>query len=235
MDTIYMGDIHGNFGFIEWFVKSHKISDTAIVQVGDFGIGFKPAIEHVHLNRLNETLVKNNVSLYAIRGNHDDPYYFDGNFNDFEKINLMPDYSVVKIGDKNHLFVGGAISIDRKVRVKQISYWENEVFVFDEDKLKGITGIDVLVTHNSMSFLPPISVNGIVLEYASIDNTLLHELALERASITKMWDILTKENGNKIGLHVYGHFHFDSTTFIDETKHVLLGIEKTLFVKKENK
>lgn len=234
MDIIYIGDIHGNFGFIKWFVKAHQITNAAIVQVGDFGIGFEPTNEYGELKRLNDVLLKNGVFLYVVRGNHDNPNYFNGSFNDFENINLMPDYSVMKIGEKNHLFVGGAISIDRKIRVNKVSYWEDEVFVLDEDRLRNLTGIEVLVTHNSMSFLPPMSVNGIVLEFASVDNTLLSELADERAAMTRMWDILTNENGNKIELHVYGHFHFDSTTFIDDTKHVLLGIEKTLYVQNQN-
>ena len=122
--------------------------------------------------------------------------------------------------------MGGAISIDRKYRVKGVSYWEDEAFVLDEQKLKGMTGIDVLVTHNSMSFLPPLSFNKMVLDFANDDKTLLNELLEERNSITRLWDILTKENGNEIRLHVFGHFHWDETNFIDNTKHVLLGINR---------
>lgn len=226
METLYLGDIHGNFDFVKWYVKAHRISDCNIIQVGDFGIGFKPNSEGYVLELLNKTLNDFNVTLYAIRGNHDNPAFFDGTFKEYDRIHFMPDYSTATIDGKNHLFVGGAISIDRKHRIKGMSYWEDEAFVLDEEKLKGMTGIDVLVTHNSMAFLPPLSFNKMVLDYGSEDKTLLNELLEERALITRMWDILTKENGNEIGLHVFGHFHFDDTNFIDNTKHVLLGINR---------
>jgi hypothetical protein len=226
METLYLGDIHGNFDFVKWYVKAHDIRDCSIVQVGDFGIGFKPNAEGYMLEMLNKTLNGRNVTLYAIRGNHDNPAFFDGTFKEYDRIRFMPDYSTSVIDGKNHLFVGGAISIDRKYRVKGTSYWEDEAFVLDEEKLKGVTGIDVLVTHNSMAFLPPLSFNRMVLDYGSEDKTLLNELLEERALITRMWDILTKENGNEIQLHVFGHFHWDETNFIDNTKHVLLGINK---------
>lgn len=231
MGTIYLGDIHGNFDFVSWYIKAHNISDCSIVQVGDFGIGFMNESninkEAQSLKKLNDVLVNFNVTLYAIRGNHDNPKYFDGTFNLYERIHLMPDYSIESIEGKSHLFVGGAISIDRKYRTEGVDYWPEEKFKLDESKLQDITGIDVLVTHNSMSFLPPYSINQLVLDFASTDAGLLEQLLEERAAFTKMWDILTKENRNSIGLHVYGHFHFDETTFLNDTKHVLLSINKT--------
>lgn len=227
MGTIYIGDIHGNFDFVNWYVKAHQISDCAMVQVGDFGIGFRPDKEVLDLKKLDKTLKESETTLYVLRGNHDNPAYFDGTFNEYERIIFVPDYSVIMIGGKNHLFVGGAISIDRKLRVNGESYWKNEPFVLDEDKLKTIKGIDVLVTHNSMSFLPPLSIDRSVVEYGKDDPGLIDELIFERLQMTRMWDILTAENGNEIGLHLYGHFHSDETIFINNTKHLMLGINKT--------
>lgn len=226
MGTMYLGDIHGNFGFVRWYVKAHDIRNTSIIQVGDFGIGFKPTSEGYELELLNKTLNEFDVNLYAIRGNHDNPAFFDGTFKEYDRIHLMPDYSTAVIDGRKHLFVGGAISIDRKYRVKGISYWEDEVFVLDEGKLNSATEIDVLVTHNSMSFLPPLSFNKLVLGFAEEDRTLLSELLEERNMLTRMWDILTKEKKNKIDLHVFGHFHYDEINYIEDTKHVLLAINR---------
>lgn len=233
MGAIYLGDIHGNFDFISWYVKAHKIKNTSIIQVGDFGIGFKKAngetdpSEELKLDKLNRVLDKFNVNLFAIRGNHDNPAYFDGSYKNYDRINLMPDYSVLEIENKNHLFVGGAISIDRIYRTENIDFWKDEVFVFDEQKTREIKNVDVLVTHNSMSFLFPLWVDSNVLNFAKSDPGLLERVTDERLQMTKMWDILTKENENQIELHVYGHFHQNHTIFIDNTKHVLLSINKT--------
>lgn len=233
MGAIYLGDIHGNFDFISWYVKAHKIKNTSIIQVGDFGIGFKKPngetdpSEELKLDKLNRVLDKFNVNLFAIRGNHDNPAYFDGSYKNYDRINLMPDYSVLKIENKNHLFVGGAISIDRIYRTENIDYWKDEVFVFDEQKTREVKNADVLVTHNCMSFLFPLWVDSNVLGFAKSDLGLLERITDERLQMTKMWDILTKENENKIELHVYGHFHQNHTIFIDNTKHILLSINNT--------
>lgn len=232
MDRIYCGDVHGNFKFLSWLVKAHKIEESAIIQVGDFGIGFDPPeVDRKNLERLSLTLKKQNVLLYVVRGNHDDPSYFDGNFTDFDNIFLVPDYSVIRIGEKNHLFVGGAISVDRTSRTLGVDMWKGEEFILDESRLEGLTGIDVLVTHNCMSFLTPVTVNSNILKFCESDPDLLTDISRERMAISLMWHILARENLNKIELHVYGHYHFSHTTFVEDTKHVLLGIEKTLYAR----
>jgi hypothetical protein len=224
-DTIYLGDIHGNFNqLIGWMHQNKDRENCYLVQVGDFGIGFRPKFEHHELKNISKKLKKKNHTILVIRGNHDNPEYFDGN-HDYDNIKFLPDYTTMNLNGYNHLFVGGAVSIDRKLRQEGISYWKDEIFIYDEEKLKNINEIDVLVTHTCMSFNKPTFFNGLVYSFAAKDPELIKELDQERELVDLMWKTLN-ENGNKIKLHLYGHFHFTNTEYINDTKHILLDIDE---------
>ena len=78
MRLMYLGDIHGNFNIISQYVTRFDIRDAYIIQVGDFGVGFKTLVkEKRQLDDINTALIKRNVIVYAIRGNHDQPSYFE--------------------------------------------------------------------------------------------------------------------------------------------------------------
>lgn len=224
-DIIYLGDIHGHFGIIHGWIHHNKGRENCtFIQVGDFGIGFKPKQEHHELKLLNKKLQSKKHNLFVIRGNHDNPEYFDGN-HDYENIKFLPDYSFVNIKGVNHLFIGGAVSIDRKLRKEGLSYWKNELFIFDEEKLNEIKDVEVLVTHTCMSFNKPTFFNNLVYSFAAKDQDLINDLDNERMLVDSMWKKIN-ENGNKIKFHFYGHFHFSNTEFINETKHVLLNCDE---------
>jgi len=224
-EIVYVGDLHGNFNqIIGWIHHNKTLENYHIIQVGDFGIGFKPKQENHELKILNKKLKSKNHKLLIIRGNHDNPEYFDGN-HDYENISFLPDYTVMNINGYNHLFVGGAVSIDRRLRQEGLSYWENEIFNYNEDKLKNIFEIDVLITHTCMSFNKPTFFNNLVYSYAAKDPDLIKDLDKERMLVDLMWKRLIA-NDNKIKSHFYGHFHFHNTEFINDTKHVLLDIDE---------
>jgi len=219
-NIIYIGDLHGNFNHLVWYIKTHKITDTTFVQVGDFGIGFRPTSEHNVLQTLSEELGNRTCFLLVIRGNHDDPYYFDGK-HDYDFIKFLPDYTDMEIDGLNHLFIGGAISIDRTIRKKGIDYWDNEGFVSDMDKAGSIRNIDVLVTHTTPNFVAPIGFNKLVYSYASKDPDLLSELEIERNKVTEVFNEIKKNN--QLKYHFYGHFHDNVRELIDGCNHVMLG------------
>ena len=76
-----------------------------------------------------------------------------------------------------------------------------------------------------MSFNKPTFFNNLVYSYAMKDDTLIEELDKERNFVDLMWKQLN-ENGNKIKLHLYGHFHSHNTEYINDTKHILLDIDE---------
>ncbi len=240
---IFLGDIHRKFKKLEENIIYFKITDTNIIQVGDLGAGlFWNEIEGDYtaekLEDLNNFLLNRNIHLYGIRGNHDDPNYFKGTYN-FSNLHLLPDYTVLELEGKRILFVGGAISIDREKSIKEDrirrekhpntaspSWWKDEIFVLEKDKVKDLTGIDIVVTHCAPNFVEPFGVDSPTTHlYFPKDPKLRQELITERNEIAKLYSIL-QENKNNIKYWFYGHFHFSSKMYYDSTLFHLLDIDE---------
>jgi DNA repair exonuclease SbcCD nuclease subunit len=225
-------------GLIERYKIGNNEEIAYIIQVGDFGIGFYPKTDNDVLLHLNKFFKLRNIIMIVIRGNHDNPEFFKGN-HIYSNLKLVEDYTVIDIYDEKYLFVGGAISIDRKPRLKEMQqaaiygtklekYWFDEEFVLDERKLKDITGIDVVVTHSAPSYCYPDNkknMGALVNSYAEDDENLIADLKREREDITEMFEILRK-NGNNISKHYYGHFHSSNITMNGYTNHYLVNINE---------
>jgi DNA repair exonuclease SbcCD nuclease subunit len=239
---VYVGDIHGAWKTFKSLIDRYKLGNieeiTYLIQVGDFGIGFNNKSDLQTLEDLNIFFKERNIICIAIHGNHDDCSYFQGN-HIYSNLMLVPDYTVMDIDDKKHLFVGGAVSIDRTWRLQkdqeaaaygssQRSYWFDELFVLDEEKLKDITGVEVVVTHTAPEWCYPDNRGGygkFVEEWIPYDNSLTADLDAERIAMSKMFDIL-KQNGNWISSHLYGHFHSSSICMNGYCNHYLLDINE---------
>lgn len=123
-----VGDLHGNLKALAYKIKQCNIRDAVIICCGDVGLGFNK-LEYYRQTfaKLKRTLSKYNDYLIFVRGNHDNPKYFDGNVVNDKRIKAVPDYTVVQIyrmDDKdlnyvcfNLLCIGGATSIDRTQRL----------------------------------------------------------------------------------------------------------------------
>jgi Icc-related predicted phosphoesterase len=237
---LFLGDIHGNFEYVKWYIKAHKIKDCVIYQVGDFGIGFTEKANDMNvLGNLNKFLTEHNIKMYAIRGNHDNPAFFDGHLaNHFTNLHLLQDYTVIDVEGTKILGVGGAVSVDRVPRLRQMReaakygrdielHWDDEVFILDEEKLKTFENIDIVVTHTAPDFCAPDNKNGfgyLVGQFAQDDPKLYDDLREERTLLTKMCKIL--EEKNKPDLWLYGHYHRNWTGNVEGVNYRLLDINE---------
>jgi UDP-2,3-diacylglucosamine pyrophosphatase LpxH len=226
-----LGDLHRNIHHLRLDIERKKISNTAIFQVGDFEVGFireKRQLEVIE--RLNDFLKERNLIMYVIRGNHDDPNYFKGD-HFFSNLQFLPDYSVIEVEDKKILCVGGAISIDRNYRKQESdmlrennlhpTWWEDENFVLKEDLLKEVEGIDTVITHVAPHFCKPIGFTPFFDHYFKSDENLKEDMINERQNMTKLFQILNKNNYVKY--HFYGHYHKSEITDNLYTQHICLA------------
>ena len=242
--VFYLGDIHGNFNIINQYVKLYGIKDAHIIQVGDFGVGFKTVEKETRmLEMFHDILVKNNVHVWAIRGNHDYKPHFDNDPFGFTNIHLIPDYTVLELGGKRILCIGGAISVDRKYRYTKAqragnfdnqtlgveSWWPDELFTLDRDKLGEFRDIDIVVTHTAPDYCFPDNkfgvgafVEGIIRDIG--DTELKTDLLVERNQVTDAFTILRMNNN--ITHHYYGHFHKSDTLEMYGIKHRLLNVNE---------
>lgn len=202
-----------------------------LIQVGDFGVGFnKPNNESNKLKELNKFLKERNITMLVIRGNHDNPTYFKG-YHIYSNLMLLPDYTTMKINGLTHLFVGGALSIDRQYRQSERidrSYWDDEVFVYDEKLLNEAfpPSIDVLVTHTtSLTLIDEMKAQCYLNEH--LVDTFVSRGDDELRKDLREENILVEQLINKLPnlkFSLFGHYH---TSFIHtekNTKYKLLDI-----------
>lgn len=201
--------------------KNFPYSNSIFIFAGDCGIGFnKPKYYTDLFEKFNKVLNYNNSFIIFVRGNHDDPSYFDGEVINLSNIKAVPDYSVISVKGHNILCVGGAISIDRTWRKKQEDrinrfsvsnkkklYWDGEAPVFNEDALREIaenTVIDIVVSHSSPSFATPEN-HGFIDEWADEDENLKSDIKNERIVFDKIFNTL-RELNSQPKYWAYGHF-----------------------------
>ena len=208
-----VGDIHGKFSKFSNLIYGK--SNATYILAGDVGLGFHT--DDIYENwflKWNEELKENNIILYFMRGNHDDPSYWNEDKINYSNIRLVKDYETLNINNKNILCVGGAISIDRKYRKEGYTYWKDEKFTLDESKLNSLNNIDIVISHTSPSFSYPRDNNTEFLRsFYQVDANLKNELTTERLELDVMYNIL--KSNNKITEWYYGHFHDSKIEYHD--------------------
>ena len=204
-----LGDVHGNYQALPRLIPKLEQGST-VIQIGDYGMGFGHPVKQNRIQEnVNGLLMKHDIKLYVMRGNHDDPKYFKSTFvSPWPNITFLEDYTTLILNGKKFLAVGGAISIDREDRVEGISYWEDEAFVLRPDYETLPTDYDVLLCHSAPLCAPPTGFSKIRY-YLMNDVPLEQDLINERTAIEKLYDHL------KPAKFYYGHFHESLTTFID--------------------
>lgn len=248
-DLFLLGDLHGEFRKLLYLIKERNTPPPArkylsgpkmtnpnsvypencvMIVCGDCGMGFnKTEYYAIELQRLQRELEKKNIILLMLRGNHDDPEYFEtveGKFN-FPNIKFIPDYTVLKTKGNVSLCIGGAISYDRSWRLKENErlnkyrktskksvYWKNEGVkqnneLIDELNSNGVK-INSIISHTiPFDFLDE---NYCFLttdnEWFKADPNVKKDIDRESAILKKLLNKLT-ENGHEVKWWTFGHTH----------------------------
>ncbi len=233
--VVVCGDIHGDFiQVVCKCCKQYGMTDTLIIIAGDCGFGFdNPEYYEAVFRDCGPLLERSNNWVVFIRGNHDNPAYFDGRRVDYERWRAIPDYSVLKACNHTILCVGGAISVDRCLRMGGTvvegdifcrgSYWSSEMPVYDPKQLEAITDpVDVVVTHTAPSFCEKNSVMGIQ-RLLDIDKSLRDDIKQERQVMDMILEYL-KSHGHPVQEWIYGHYHSSWNAEIGGVKYRMLNI-----------
>ena len=221
---VVSGDIHGDFTQLVFkCCNQYELKDTLIIVAGDCGFGFaKKGYYDGIYEKCRDKLTKANNWLVFIRGNHDNPAYFEKGVVKHKRWMTIPDYSVIKVCGHSILCVGGATSIDRLYRIMNKHwhpfnaddplapnvYWPNEQPIYDEVELDAINeafAIDTVITHTSPSFCELNSHIGLH-EWAMNDEDLLDDVKRERKVMDDLYAYLYSKN-HPLRYWYYGHFH----------------------------
>ena len=235
------GDCHGDWDLLKYKIIESGIQNAVLIIAGDCGFGFEKEIfYHYKYNNVKRYLKERNITIIFVRGNHDDPQYFDGEKINFEYWKAVPDYSVLSFLDNgnekyNVLCIGGAISIDRLRRIDsdydnwmrgkdRCSYWFNEAPIYNPDilgeiKKNGIK-ISALITHTAPDFVHLID-NVDINKFTTIDSELIHDMINERLVMTHIYNHLIVKDKQPIELIAHGHFHQHSIYYSHEDVKVI--------------
>lgn len=221
---IFVGDIHGEFEpFVHALINRYDLRDVNIVVCGDFGLGFhKPNYYCTIFKKLQKKLKKNNIHIYAFRGNHDDPDYYSNPdiikaiLDGVKNIHVVDDYDIIQNDKHNILCIGGARSVDKckrwkwdHVTQKQVPYgwWEGEMIKDIPESFNEFIddiSIDIICSHSAPDFCEPLSKGGLEF-WAKHDDTVIEDCEKERKLLTTIYERLEVENN--ISYWFYGHFH----------------------------
>ena len=247
---VVSGDIHGDFNLlVNKVCVQYQMRDTLVIVAGDCGFGFERKGYYEGIVRRNaKRMSEANNWIVFVRGNHDNPAYFNGSSFNHKRFVAIPDYSVVKACGHTILCIGGAISIDRRYRIdswnqkqKKVQrfdtamteadplapnyYWPDENPVFDQEKLIKISAkeaIDTVVTHTAPSFCELQSKAGLV-QWSLNDALLLDDVENERMVMDQVFDKL-RELNQPVAHWYYGHFHQSWHSSIDGVLFKMLDI-----------
>ena len=245
---VVCGDIHGEFNLlVNKICVQYQLRDAVVIVAGDCGFGFERKGAYDNMVRRNSKRMNEaNNWIIFIRGNHDNPAYFDGRTFAHKRFLAIPDYSVVKANGHTILCIGGAVSVDRSYRIeaweqnqKKLQkfgyksndtdlltpnyYWSDEAPKFDKEILTQIlveNTLDTVITHTAPSFCELQSKSGLG-SWAVRDASLLHDVQQERSSMDAIFNAL---KGQSITHWCYGHFHQSWHSPIEGTLFKMLDI-----------
>ena len=210
-DLIFVGDIHGCFENIVWQItKRYQIKNADVVFCGDFGVGFGTQQGMTDLyNHVHPRLEEADIKLWALRGNHDDPSYFDGGHN-YPRLVFLQDHLPITLGNGWVVYpIGGAVSIDKLSRIDENKKYERygsskRIWWPGERIIKKFTGlpskVDIIATHEA-----PMGFEPIVINKGGLSGEIIDSIQAERDYLS--W--LLKEIKCKRWFH--GHYHVSSS------------------------
>lgn len=229
-NVVVVGDIHGEFRKAGHKAKEqYKITDAVIFFAGDIGMGFEKFNYYVdEFKRLEKIGKSKNIVFCFVRGNHDDPSYFNGENADklneiFDNVCMISDYDVIETFEGNVLCIGGGISIDRTNRIPDKEYWWDEICKYDKEKCQSMKDISIVITHSAPSFCYPHDKGGIehwLLKDMALDN----DIRIERDNLDSVYKDLIVNN--KLKYWIYGHYHYSNDEVIDGIKFKLCNCDE---------
>jgi len=215
---LLLGDLHGQWGQLLKKLEEKDIKNHTILCVGDLEIGTKyhEKAEIESLKTLNKEFSKKSIDFLALRGNHDNPRFFDKN-NPFQlsHLKLLPDYTLLTHRGQLLQVVGGATSIDRMARMPPFNYWPEEKVSLEEERCQKV---HTLLTHTAPSQCHPAELHPIVKQWAQEDPNLIPEIQTERKRLSRVLSLCQPK------LHIYGHFHSSHQEKNPDCQHILLDI-----------
>lgn len=233
------GDIHGELKKLvyEELLQKWSLKNADILILGDFGVGFGgPNSMDVRYREVEKRLIENDLTIYTINGNHDDPSYFDKK-HDYDRLKFLPSHEIIELSGIKIYPVGGAVSIDidrkdpytGKTRREENDnfirrgsrrrcWWENETPILKYDNLP--IKVDIIVSHDAPLSFEPIPIRQEDVKFETWEKVL---------ETRKYLDYILEEI--KCSRWFYGHYHRSYSGHIGDMLYRCLGINELFEVR----
>ena len=211
MKIAFIGDQHRDFKNFKSVIEylDRVVKPDLYIQLGDFGF-IGENFEH-YVELIDDLLTK---KMLVIDGNHENHKWIGKTLGTKDSVllgnnlELLSRGALRNIDGLDFLFVGGAYSIDRKYRIKDFSYWDEELITPEQfEKAMTHGNVDILVTHDV-----PQNVFDFMLDLLPLD--LSNELDRQnRAYLQQIFDKYLPS------LIIHGHFHLYYETTLKHKEH----------------
>ena len=172
---------------------------------------------------MEDRLNRADVTIHAIRGNHDDPKYFKGGY-DKPRLKFLEDHKVYNICDREIYTIGGACSTDIEWR----KLWNDEAEVYGSEKRVWWEGesvehkysdlplkVDIIISHEA-----PLSFDPVASRSDNIPSYQYTNIIEDRTYL----DYVYKEV--RADYWYYGHYHTSYSGSLGHLLYKCLGIMK---------
>lgn len=197
---IFIGQVNGRYDSLYDKLERTESDGRIIIQAGNFGLVNISRKKELSLERINRLLGSRSSYLYIVRGNRDNPAFFNGRKRlPFERIVPLEDASIIESEGRKIFCLGGGISKDRALMTENSDYWRDERVQFDKAVAEPPTGIDIVVTH----LAPPYIFNS-KFEFEQYDPIVQNDACLcrqlenQRDGMRKVQRVLGRQNAIKL-------------------------------------
>jgi len=142
--VMFVGDVHGNYDVFSKLVNAN--SPDVVIQCGDFGYFPNMGTDK------RTSLLDIEQEVYFCEGNHEDYTALsfleeDGCVYNLKNIRHKKRGSVLTIGDKKILFMGGADSVDKRYRTPGFDWFPEEIITERDVYSISEENVDIIVSH----------------------------------------------------------------------------------------
>lgn len=219
-EVLVAGDWHGDYraaGYAVLAAEDRGID--LIVHLGDFGFHW-PGDAGQYETYINDLLVERGIQMLVVDGNHDNHVYLASLPEHNEGPFGMARSSLwhirrgarFEINDRTFGALGGAFSIDYRMRKLNLNWWsEEEPTMAQASPLIDGGHVDVLLTHDAPANARPPGMFKIP-EY------------LERRSAQTQRLVQTVVDATTPDLHLHGHWHQFNDIYLGDTETHVVGL-----------
>lgn len=212
----FAGDWHANTAWaVRAVFRARDLGAQVIIHTGDFGYDYLS----MFISVLEEALAKAGILILFVRGNHDDPEFLDNlpdNDEGFKPVSdhiwYIPQGKAWTWDGIKFLGLGGAHSIDRKIRVERdltygtTSWWPGEtISTLDAFRAVHQGQADVMITHDCPA---GVSIPGL----GGPDRWDVADLARSHRHRERLREVVEKVEPS---LLVHGHYHARYTAYLN--------------------